>query len=292
MTASDNTIAFQGKPGAYSHLACQEAFPSMKPLPCASFDDVFQAVEDGRARLAMLPIENSVAGRVADVHHLMPLSSLQIVAEHFHRVNHNLLAVPGAGMQDLAVVHSHIQALSQCRQALRRLGVEPASHADTAGAAHDVADRGDRAHGAIASELAARIYGLDILQRDLEDADHNHTRFLILSRPVPPPEPGRNRLITSMIFRVRSVPAALYKALGGFATNGVNLTKIESYMTDGTFGAARFHVDAEGHPDERGMRLALEELGFFAREVRILGIYAAHPYRDAMSKRAAEGESV
>ena len=288
MTASDNTIAFQGRLGAYSHLACEEAFPSMKPLPCASFDDAFQAVEVGRARLAMLPIENSVAGRVADVHHLMPLSPLQIVAEHFHRVNHSLLAVPGASMQDLAVVHSHIQALSQCRQTLRRLGLEPVSHADTAGAAHDVADRGDRAHGAIASQLAARIYGLDILERDLEDADHNHTRFLILSRTVAPPESGSSRLITSMIFRVRSVPAALYKALGGFATNGVNLTKIESYMTDGTFSAARFHVDAEGHPDEPGMRLALEELGFFAHEVRVLGTYPAHPYRDAMNKGAGE----
>ena len=292
MNASDNTIAFQGKPGAYSHLACQEAYPSMTSLPCASFEDVFQAVEDGDARLAMLPIENSVAGRVADVHHLMPLSSLQIVGEHFHKVNHSLLGVPGAGVKDLAVVHSHIQALSQCRQALRRLGIEPASHADTAGAAHDVAERGDPAHGAIASELAARIYGLDILERDLEDADHNHTRFLILSRPVPLPEPGSDSLITSMIFRVRSVPAALYKALGGFATNGVNLTKIESYMIDGTFSAAQFHVDAEGHPDERPMGLALEELGFFALEVRILGTYAAHPYRDAMHKGADDRETV
>ncbi len=291
MTSSDTAIAFQGKPGAYSHLACLEACPSMDPLPCASFEDVFQAVEGGDARLAMLPIENSVAGRVADVHHLMPLSSLQIVGEHFHKVNHSLLGVPGACVKDLAVVHSHIQALGQCRKALRRLGVEPASHADTAGAAHDVAKEGDATHGAIASELAARIYGLDILERDLEDADHNHTRFLILSRPVPLPEPGHDSLITSMIFRVRSVPAALYKALGGFATNGVNLTKIESYMTDGTFSAAQFHVDAEGHPDERPMRLALEELGFFALEVRVLGTYAAHPYRDALHKSAGDRET-
>ena len=291
MTDSDNTIAFQGKPGAYSHLACQEAFPSLDILPCASFEDVFQSVESGDARLAMLPIENSVAGRVTDVHHLMPLSSLQIVGEHFHKVNHSLLGVPGASVKDLVVVHSHIQALGQCRQALRRLGIEPASHADTAGAAHDVAARGDPAHGAIASRLAARIYGLDILERDLEDADHNHTRFLVLSRPVPLPDPGPDPLITSMIFRVRSVPAALYKALGGFATNGVNLTKIESYMIDGTFSAARFHVDAEGHPDERPMRLALEELGFFAVEVKILGTYAAHPYRDAMRKSIGERET-
>ena len=288
MMSSDNIIAFQGKPGAYSHLACQEAFPAMGVLPCASFEDVFQAVEGGDAYLAMLPIENSVAGRVADVHHLMPLSSLQIVGEHFQRVNHNLLGISGAKAEGLAVVHSHVQALGQCRRALRRLGVEPMVHADTAGAAHDVADRGDPAHGAIASALAAKIYGLDILATDLEDADHNHTRFLILSRPVPLPDPACDSLITSMIFRVRSVPAALYKSLGGFATNGVNLTKIESYMVDGTFSAAQFHVDAEGHPEDRSMRLALEELRFYALEVRILGTYPAHPYRAAVRERTGD----
>ncbi len=288
MTSSDTIIAFQGKPGAYSHLACQEAFPALEVMPCASFEDVFQAVEGGEAHLAMLPVENSVAGRVADVHHLMPLSPLQIVGEHFQRVNHNLLGLPGATQADLRVVHSHVQALGQCRRALRRLGVEPMVHADTAGAAHDVAARADPAHGAIASALAARIHGLEILATDLEDADHNHTRFLVLSRPAALPDPACGRLITSMIFRVRSVPAALYKALGGFATNGVNLTKIESYMLGGTFSAAQFHVDAEGHPEDDSMRLALEELRFFAREVRMLGTYKAHPYRAAAQDRAAE----
>jgi len=287
MTDADNTIAFQGKPGAYSHLACRETYPEMDVLPCPSFEDVFQAVESGQARLAMLPIENSLAGRVADVHHLMPHSALHIVGEHFQRVNHHLLGVPGATKEGLTEAHSHVQALGQCRGKLRALGVAAMAHADTAGAARDIAEAGNRAHAAIASALAGEIYGLDVLEADLEDADHNHTRFLILAREAEVPDPGDGPLITSMIFRVRSVPAALYKALGGFATNGVNLTKLESYMIDGTFSAAQFYADADGHPDERLVRLALEELEFFAREVRILGTYRAHPYRDEAQKRLA-----
>ncbi|MBC6440223.1 MAG: prephenate dehydratase [Rhodospirillales bacterium] len=286
MTA-DNTIAFQGKPGAYSHLACREVHPEMAVLPCASFEDVFQAVESGAARLAMMPIENSLAGRVADVHRLMPHSSLHIVGEHFQRVNHHLLAVPGATVDSLVTVHSHVQALDQCRSRLRTMGLTPMVHADTAGAARDITERGDPSHGAIASELAGKIYGLDVLGTEMEDGAHNHTRFLILSREAVVPDPGPEPLITSMVFRVRSVPAALYKALGGFATNGVNLTKIESYMLDGTFSAAQFYADADGHPDERLMRLALEELEFHAREVRILGTYPAHHYRDEAQKRVA-----
>jgi prephenate dehydratase len=286
VTAADNIIAFQGRPGAYSHLACREVHPEMEVLPCTSFEDVFAAVEGGDARLAMLPIENSLAGRVADVHHLMPHSSLHIVGEHFQRVHHHLLGVPGATLEGLKAAHSHVQALGQCRLALRELGIKPVSHTDTAGAAQDIAERGDREHGAVASALAGEIYGLEVLSAGLEDAEHNHTRFLILSRDAMVPEPGSGPLITSMIFRVRSVPAALYKALGGFATNGVNLTKLESYMLGGSFSAAQFYADADGHPDEQPMHLALEELGFFAREVRILGTYPAHPYRQEAQRLA------
>lgn len=272
-------ITFQGKPGAYSHLACQEAFPGMATLPCDSFEDVFQAVAQGRAALAMLPIENSLAGRVAGVHQLMPHSSLHIVGEHFQRVRHHLLAVPGATLETLEAAHSHVQALDQCRARLRAMGLRAVTHEDTAGAARDIARRGDRALGAIASALAGEIYGLESMVTGLEDDAANRTRFLVLSRDARAPAPGDGPLITSMIFRVRSVPAALYKALGGFATNGVNLTKLESYMVDSTFSAARFYVDAEGHPEERPLRLALEELAFFAQELRILGTYPAHPWR-------------
>ena len=288
MSSADNLIAFQGNPGAYSHMACRQVHPEMDVLPCESFEDVFHAVESGEARLAMIPIENSVAGRVADVHHLMPHSSLHIVGEHFLRVQHQLLGAPGARLGDLAEVHSHVHALGQCRAALRKHGLKPVVHADTAGAARDVAVWNDRARGAIASALAAEIYGLDILLSDIEDADHNTTRFVILDREPHVPAAGSGPLVTSLIFRVRSVPAALYKALGGFATNGVNLTKLESYMIGGAFSAAQFYADAEGHPDDRPLKLALEELGFFAREGRVLGTYPAHPYRIESERLAAQ----
>ncbi|MEM7121131.1 MAG: prephenate dehydratase [Pseudomonadota bacterium] len=287
MANSDNIIAFQGNPGAYSHLACRHAFPDRDVLPCESFEDVFAAVELGEASLAMMPVENSVAGRVGDVHHLMPHSSLHIVGEHFQRVEHQLLGVPGAGLDDLAAVHSHVMALGQCRELIRELGVKPMNHADTAGAARDVAAQGDKAHGAIASSLAGEIYGLDTLKTNIEDAEHNHTRFLILARDAVDPNPEDGTIVTSILFRVRSVPAALYKALGGFATNGVNLTRLESYMIGGAFVAAQFYLDAEGHPDDRPMHLALEELRFFAREVRVLGVYNAHPYRKESERLAA-----
>ena len=286
MANSDNFIAFQGNPGAYSHLACRQAYPDMDVLPCESFEDVFAAVDLGEARLAMLPIENSAAGRVADVHHLLPESKLHIVGEHFVRVEHQLLGVPGADLDGLEAAHSHVMALGQCRQLIRRLGIKATTHADTAGAARDVAARGDKSHAAIASELAGEIYGLETLMAGIEDAEHNHTRFLILAREAIDPNPADGTVVTSILFRVRSVPAALYKALGGFATNGINLTRLESYMVGGAFVAAQFYLDAEGHPGDRSIQLALEELEFFAREVRVLGVYNAHPYRKESQKFA------
>ncbi|HEV7371130.1 prephenate dehydratase [Arenibaculum sp.] len=273
-----DAIAFQGSPGAYSDLSCRTVFPDMPTVPCASFEDVFETVREGGARLAMLPIENSVAGRVADNHILLPNGGLHIIGEHFQRVNHHLLAPPGATLETIRVVRSHVQALSQCSRLIRRLGLKAVVHADTAGAAAEIAERGDPTVAAIASELAGRIYGLTSLAENIEDADHNTTRFLVMAREPQVP-PAGTPTITTFVFRVRSVPAALYKAMGGFATNGVNMTKLESYMVGGRFTAAQFYADVEGHPDERPLRLALEELDFFAREVRILGVYPAHPVR-------------
>jgi prephenate dehydratase len=265
---SDNIIAFQGLSGAYSDLACRAAFPAMTTLPCENFDDAFAAVRNGAARLAMIPIENSVAGRVG---------------EYFQRVNHCLLAPKGATLAGLKTVASHVQALSQCRKIIRNLGLTPVVHADTAGAAAEVARHGDPTAAAIASSLAAQIHGLDILKADIEDADHNTTRMVVMCREPIDPDPAKGPVITSFVFRVRSVPAALYKALGGFATNGVNITKLESYMLDGHFTVAQFYADILGHPDQRPVRLALEELSFFSREVRILGVYPANPFRDQQS---------
>ena len=273
------TIAFQGLPGAYSDLACRGAYPDWTTLSCTSFEDAFAAVHEKRAALAMLPIENSVAGRVADIHHLLPDSGLHIVAEHFQRVNHMLLAPKGATLAGIERVHSHVQALSQCRKLIRELGVRPVTHADTAGAAQDVAQRGSLADAAIASSLAGEIYGLQTLKSDIEDADHNTTRFVVMAEEPVDPDPDAGTVITSFVFRVRSVPAALYKALGGFATNGVNMVKLESYIIDGRFTVAQFYADIEGHPDQQPVRLALEELSFFSREVRILGVYPASPFR-------------
>jgi prephenate dehydratase len=280
-TNTDNTIAFQGLPGAYSDLACRAAFPAMTTLPCESFEDAFAAVRGGAARLAMIPIENSLAGRVADIHHLLPESGLHIIGEHFQRVNHQLLAPKGAKLSELKTVASHVQALSQCRNIIRDLGLTPIIRADTAGAAVEVAQLGDKTAAAIASSLAAEIHGLDILKADIEDAEHNTTRMIVLSREPIDPDPHQGTVITSFVFRVRSVPAALYKALGGFATNGVNITKLESYMIDGHFTVAQFYADILGHPDQRAVRLALEELSFFSREVRILGVYPASSFRNS-----------
>jgi prephenate dehydratase len=272
-------IAFQGAPGAYGDLACREAYPEMESLPCPSFEDAFAAVRESRAALGMIAVENSIAGRVADIHHLLPGSGLHIIGEHFQRVNHHLLAPKGASLATLRTVHSHVHALSQCRNAIRALKLKPIVHPDTAGAAADVAERDDPSEAAIASSLAGEIYGLTSLKADIEDAAHNTTRFLVMAREPVDPGAASGPVITSFLFRVRSVPAALYKALGGFATNGVNITKLESYIIDGAFTVAQFYADIEGHPDQRPVRLALEELGFFSREVRILGVYPAHPFR-------------
>ncbi len=274
-------IAFQGVQGAYSDMACRAAHPELATLPCASFEDTFAAVHDGRAELAMIPIENSSAGRVADIHHLLPESGLHIVGEHFERVNHALLAIKSATIDSLKVVRSHVQALSQCRAFVRDHGLEPVLHADTAGAAAEVATLNDPTQAAIASALAGQIYGLKALKEDIEDAEHNTTRFLIMARDPIDPDPALGPAITSFVFRVRSVPAALYKALGGFATNGINITKLESYIIDANFTVAQFYADIEGHPEDRLVRLALEELSFFSREVKILGVYTANAFRSS-----------
>ena len=281
MSDSSNIIAFQGVPGAYSHMACQAVKPEMEVLACASFEDMILAVQEGRAALAMVPVENSIAGRVADIHHLLPESGLFINGEHFQRVNHHLLAPAGATLDSLVEVHSHAQGLAQCRERLRSLGLTPVMHPDTAGAAKDIAARGDRTVGAIASELAGRIYGLDVLLASAEDAEHNTTRFLVMSRTDVTPPLNGERMMTTMVFKLRSVPAALYKALGGFATNGVNLTKLESYLRPGSAEHAQFYVDVEGHIDAPDMRLAMEELRFYCQdgEVTILGTYPASPVR-------------
>jgi prephenate dehydratase len=279
MTEPANTIAFQGEPGAYGDLACRTAYPAMATLPCDTFEDTFAAVREGRAALGMIPIDNSVAGRVADIHHLLPESGLHIIGEHFQRVVHHLLAPKGATIAGLKTVHSHVHALPQCRKLINELRLKAVVHADTAGAAADVAKRGDVTQAAIASELAGQIYGLVSLRADVADNAQNTTRFVVMRREAFDPDPQAGPVLTSFVFRVRSVPAALYKALGGFATNGVNIVKLESYMIDAWFTVAQFYAEIEGHPDNRSVRLALEELGFFSREVRILGVYPAHPFR-------------
>ncbi|MFG1263661.1 prephenate dehydratase [Xanthobacter aminoxidans] len=272
-------ITFQGEPGANSHIACREVFPDFEAVPCPTFEDAFAAVENGAAAYAMIPIENSVAGRVADIHHLMPQSSLSIVGEYFLPLSHQLMAVKGATLSTLKTVQSHVMALGQCRKAIRTLSLTPIIGADTAGSAREIAEANDVTRAAIASRLAADIYGLDILAENIEDEAHNTTRFIILTRGADWAPAGRGPVITTFVFRVRNVPAALYKAMGGFATNGVNMTKLESYQLDGQFTATQFYADVEGHPDDRSVKLALEELAFFSREMRILGVYPAHPYR-------------
>ena len=279
MAEPQSLIAFQGDIGANSDLACRRVFPELTPLPCTTFEDTFAAVREGRARLAMIPIDNSVAGRVADIHHLLPESGLHIIGEHFQRVEHHLLAVKGSKLSDLKYVHSHVHALNQCRETIRTLGLTPLVHVDTAAAARDIAARGEKAHAAIASELAGQIYGLDSLRANMEDAQHNTTRFVIMSPETKQAPADGPPTVTSFVFRVRNVPAALYKALGGFATNNVNMTKLESYMVGGDFSATQFYAEVDGHPSHANLRLALEELDFFSREVRILGVYPAHPYR-------------
>lgn len=275
-------IAFQGAKGAYSDLACRTVFPTLETVPCHSFEDAFAAVTDGKADLAMIPIDNTIAGRVADVHHLMPGGNLFIIGEHFQPIRHALLGIKGSTIKKLKHVHSHVHAIPQCRKTIQRLGLNAHIHADTAGAAEEIARRADPAHGAIASDLAAEIYGLDVLKNDVQDQHHNTTRFLILG---PEPEtPDENvPTITSLIFGVRNIPASLYKCLGGFATNGLSLSKLESYV-DPNFQAAHFYCDIDGHPESDDFKLALEELGFYANDVKFLGAYPAHPFRTSTNK--------
>src|SRR5262245_14147923 len=278
---SKKKIAFQGEPGANSHLAISEAYPGAEALPCATFEDAFAAVRSGRAELAMIPIENSVAGRVADIHHLMPHSKLHIIGEHFMPVHHQLLAVKGSTLKTLKTVESHVHALGQCRNVIRKLGIKAIVAADTAGSAREIAEAADKTRASIATKLAAKIYKLRVLATNIEDEKHNTTRFIILSRDpkwARQPKPKR-KVVTTFIFEVRNIPAALYKALGGFATNGINMTKLESYMIGGNFFATQFYADVEGHPEDTSLKLALEELTFFSSHLKILGVYAAHPFR-------------
>lgn len=280
-------IAYQGEPGANSHIACREAYPDHEPVACNTFEDAFAAVKERQVDLAMIPIDNSVAGRVADIHHLLPASNLYIVGEHFLRVHHQLLMVPGASPKDLKSVHSHVHALGQCRKVIRELKLKPVVAADTAGSARELAEDRDKTRAAIATRLAAEIYGLDILKENVEDEEHNTTRFIVLSPDPHDAEPEDAPVVTSFVFRVRNVPAALYKAMGGFATNGVNMTKLESYQLEGQFSATQFYADVEGHPSERNVRLALEELEFFTSHLRVLGVYKASPYRAEIARRMA-----
>ncbi len=279
-------VVFQGEPGANSHIACVEMFPEAVPVPQPTFEHCFQAIESGEAELGMIPIENSLAGRVADIHHLLPTSNLSIIGEYFLPVHHQLLGVPGAKIEDLEVVQSHVHALGQCRRMIRELGVSAEVAADTAGSARFVAELGDPKRAALAPRLAAEIYGLKILRENVEDEDHNTTRFVILSREALRPPAKNGPVITSFIFRVRNVPAALYKALGGFATNNVNMTKLESYQLGGKFFATLFYADIEGHPDDHSVALALEELEFFSAEFRIVGVYPASPFRANIAEPA------
>jgi len=279
MDMSKAKIAYQGEPGANSHIACVENLPDGEPLPCATFEDAFAALRDGAAELGMIPIENSIAGRVADIHNLLPASNLHIIAETFLPIRFQLLALPGASLSDLRSVHSHVHALGQCRKIIRELGLKPVVAADTAGSAREVAEAGDLSRASLATRLAGEIYGLKTLRENVEDEAHNTTRFVVLSK-TPKWAPASNGPVaTTFVFRVRNVPAALYKALGGFATNGVNMTKLESYMVNGEFTATQFLADVDGHPEEPPLARALEELGFFSHEVRILGVYPAHPFR-------------
>ena len=277
-------VAFQGEPGAYANLAAREALPKALAVPYPTFEDAIGAVRASETDLAIIPVENSLHGRIADIHHLLPESGLFIVGEHFHRVRHQLLGIKGATLAGLKTVVSQAPALGQCRKLIRELKVTARSWHDTAGSARHVAELRDASVAAIASALAAELYGLDFLKKDIEDEQHNMTRFLIMAREPEHAAVGSGAVVTTFVFRVRNVPAALYKALGGFATNGVNMTKLESYQLGGSFNATQFYADIEGHPEERNVRLALEELQFFTSALSVLGVYPADPFRGRMPK--------
>ncbi|CAM5545250.1 prephenate dehydratase [Aquamicrobium terrae] len=288
MADKTNRIAFQGEPGANSDTACRNVHPSMEPLPCPTFEDAFNAVESGKADLAMIPIENTIAGRVADIHYLLPESKLHIVDEYFLPIHFQLMVLPGVKREEIRSVHSHIHALGQCRKYIRKNGWKPMVAGDTAGAAKLVSERQDRSMAALAPELASSLYHLDIIERDVEDTEDNITRFVVLSKGKKWAERTDSavKMMTTFVFRVRNVPAALYKAMGGFATNGVNMTKLESYQLGGEFTATQFYADVEGHPDDAPVARALEELRFFSREVRILGVYEASDFRASRTNGA------
>jgi len=271
-----DVIVYQGEPGAYSHLACQDGFPNMTSKPCASFAAAFREVSSGQAKLAMIPVENTVAGRVSDIYHLLPEGGLHIIGEQYLAVHHQLLAVPGATLSDIKTARSHAMALGQVRKRLEAMDIRAVTDVDTAGAARTVSELGDKSVAAIASTLAGETYDLNVLAADIEDAAHNTTRFLILADEPLQIAKDDGPVVTSFVFKVRSVPSALYKALGGFATNGINMTKLESYMVGGSFQAAQFYADVEGHPEDEGMKHALEELSFFTESVIMLGTYPAH----------------
>ena len=288
MRASTGRIAFQGAPGAYSHQACVEAFPFLEGLPSRTFEGAIAAVREGKADRAMLPIENSTYGRIADIHHLLPDSGLHITGEHFVRVHANLLGVPGARLADVRRAMSQPPLLGQCRNFLREHDIEAVPGPDTAGSAAAVAKEGDPSLGALASVLAAEIHGLTVLARHIEDNDTNTTRFLVMAPEPERPAPGET--LTTFVFRVRNIPAALYKALGGFATNGINMTKLESYMLGGAFTATQFYADIEGHPDEAPVRRALDELAYYTTHLQILGVYRRSGFRDGRPAAPMEAE--
>jgi prephenate dehydratase len=289
MTAArTGRIAFQGENGANSDTACRSMFPGMEPLPCATFEDAFTAVESMAADLAMIPIENTIAGRVADIHHILPQSKLFIIGEFFLPIHFQLMVLPGTARSAIRTVHSHIHALGQCRKYIRANGWKGVVASDTAGAARLIADMKDPTQAALAPRLAAELYGLDILEENVEDAADNVTRFVVLSRKDERAQRTDDDLIiTTFIFQVRNIPAALYKAMGGFATNGVNMTKLESYQLGGAFTATLFYADIEGHPDDPHVALAFDELRFFAKEFRIMGVYRAHQARPALNAKVS-----
>ena len=280
-------VSYQGEPGAFSSQAALQVFPDCELLPCATFEDALSAVSDGKARYGMIPIDNSIAGRVADIHHLLPRSGLHIIGEHFLPIRFHLMAVEGATLATLKTVQSHIHALGQCRKIIRKLGLKAEVAADTAGSARQVAEAGDVTRAAIAPRIAADVYGLNILMEDIEDEKHNTTRFVVLSKYPEYARQGGAKTVTTLMFRVRNIPAALYKALGGFSTNGINMTKLESYQLEGQFFATQFYADVEGHPDDPAVKFALEELEFFSREVKVFGSYPASPFRDKIREPAA-----
>lgn len=279
-------IVFQGEPGANSDIACRAVYPKAEVVARATFEDCFMALRDGQADLAMIPIENSLAGRVADIHHLLPHSGFHIVGEYFLPIHFHLMAPKGATLKTLKSVHSHVHALGQCRRIIRKHRWRAVVEGDTAGAARLIAEGGDVTTAALAPPLAAKLYGLEVLAENVEDADHNTTRFIILSREADHAPAGNGPVLTTFVFRVRNVPAALYKALGGFATNGVNMTKLESYQLEGQFFATQFYADVEGHPEERSLKFALEELAFFSAELKILGVYPASSFRQRIKDAA------